>query len=297
MKSRGRTQVERSDAKEHERWKIEQFLKLMDYEVVGCKPSERPDFIFTMKKSGEEETSVIGIEHTDYYNDATPGQRSFGQLLYDFWGKIADIIESKIDKNSEFHNVSGYIRLNKDKLRLKAETVNKSEGNKLVDVIAEQLFDLVDEFLDSGREECSYCTYKRIPENMLEIPNRYHVLNEYFMQIDLQKVDLWQSIRYGWHANICASHVGLSASKLIEIVRDKQKKCQDYATDGADELWLLIAAPATTVYNATPHHPDVVKKLDNLELRDACASSGFDKVFFWSRSATPCALSKQIWPT
>lgn len=283
------------NAKEIELLKIKEFLQLAEYHVVEYKPFERPDSIFTVRQLEQAGTKVIGIEHTDYYNDATPGQPSPGQLLYDFWGVVTGVIESRIDENSEFHNVHGYFKMNKQELRSKARTVgSKQEAVSLSVTIANQMYDLVGEFLHSADQERSYCTYQRIPENMLPIPGTYSELDNYFLQIDLQKVDFWQSIRYGWHANVNASHIGLSAPKLIEIVHDKQEKCRDYSTDNTDELWLLIAAPATTVYNATPHHPFVVENLDNLELRDACESSGFNKVFFWSRK--PPAWQRQIWP-
>jgi hypothetical protein len=284
------------NTKEIELWKIKEFLELAEYHIVECKPSEKPDSIFTVRQSGQAETKIVGIEHTDYYNDATPGQPSPGQLLYDFWGVVTGVIESRIDEDSEFHNIHGYFKLNKRELELKAKTMkSKSEVDSLSNAIANQLYDLVDTFLLSSDQERSYCTYRRMPEDMLPIPDTYIELNEYFLQIDLQKVDYWQSIRYGWHANVNAAYIGLSVPKLIEIVCGKQDKCRDYSTDNIEELWLLIAAPATTVHNATPNHPGVVEKLDNVKLRDACASSGFGKVFFWSRM--PPAWFKQIWPT
>jgi hypothetical protein len=282
--------------KEIELSKIKDFLQLAKYRVIEYKPSEKPDSIFSVKQSGQEGTKVIGIEHTDYYNDATPGQPSPGELLYDFWGKITDEIESKINQESDFHNVNGYFKMNKQELWSKARTVkSKPEAVSLSVAIANQMYDLVGEFLRSSDQERSYCTYQRMPENMLPIPSTYSELNKYFLQIDLQKVDFWQSIRYGWHANVNASHIGLSAPKLVEIVHDKQEKCRDYSTDNIDELWLLIAAPATTVYNETPNFPFVVEELDNVELREACESSEFNKVFFWSRK--PPTWFKQIWPT
>lgn len=284
------------NAKEIELLKIKEFLQLAEYHVVEYKPSERPDSIFTVRESGQAGTKVVGIEHTDYYNDATPGQPSPGQRLYDFWGAVTGVIESRIDEDSEFHNVDGRFKLNKQQLRSKAKTVRSKPGaDSIIVAIANQLYDLVGEFLVSSDQERSYCTCEPMPENMLPIPSIYAELNEYFLQIDLQKVDFWQSIRYGWHANVHASHIGLSAAKLIEIVHDKQDKCRGYSTDNTDELWLLIAAPATTVYNATPNHPGVVANLDNVALRGTCESSGFNKVFFWSRM--PPTWFKQIWPT
>lgn len=284
------------NAKEIELWKIQEFLQLAEYHVEEYKSCEKPDFICTVSQLGQAETKVIGIEHTDYYNDATPGQPSPGQLLYDFWGVVTAVIESRIDEKSEFHNVHGHFKMNKQELKSKANTIKSElEATSLSDAIANQMYDLVGEFLLSSDQERSYCTYQQKPENMLPIPGTYSELNKYFLQIDLEKVDFWLSIRYGWHANVNASHIGLSAPKLIEIVHDKQEKCCDYSTDNTDELWLLIAAPATTVYNATPHHPFVVENLDNVELRDACESSRFNKVFFWSRKSP--AWQKQIWPT
>lgn len=283
-------------SKEIELFNIEQFLQLAKYNIVDFKPSERPDSIFTLTQSGQEENKDIGIEHTDYYNDAIPGTPSPGQLLYDFWGVVTSIIESRIDDRSEFHKVHGRLRLNKQQLEEKAKSVNsKQEGNTFSEAIANELYDLVDRFLQSPDQEQTYCTYRRHPEDTLPIPDSYAVLNQYFLQIDLEKVDIWQSIFHGWRANIHAACIGLSTGKLIEIVNDKRTKCRGYNTDNLEEIWLLIAAPATTVHNATSNHPGVVSKLDNEELRNACELSGFDKVFFFSRM--PPEWFRQIWPT
>jgi len=160
--------------------------------------------------------------------------------------------------------------------------------------IADQIYDLVGVFLTSGDIERSYCNYHRMPEGTLPIPETYTELNEYFLQMDLQKVNCWLSIRYGWHANINAAFIGLSASRLTDIVSEKKNKCESYGTDKIDELWLLIGAPATTVYNATPPKQFVMDQLSDETLLNTCESSKFDKVFFWSRKNVP--WFKQIWP-
>lgn len=248
--------------KNMERWKIEDFLVDAKYQILDCKPSERPDFVFAINRLENTEPLVVGIEHTDYYNDSVPGQSSPGQLLYDFWGNVTTIVEKRVSDKSEFHNVSGRFKLDKRKLEAKAQTItSKEEGIALCTAFADQLSDLVNDFLSSDDEECSYCNYRRMPENMVRLPDVHMELHEYFLQIDLRKVSFWQTIRYGWHANVNASCIGLSASKLAEIVRDKKDKCKGYCTDDIDELWLLVAAPATTVYSATPNHPGVMGTL------------------------------------
>ena len=177
------------NAKEIELFNIKQFLQLAEYHIEKYKSFERPDSIFTVRQLGQTETKVVGIEHTDYYNDATPGQSSPGQLLYDFWGSVTRVIESKIDEDSEFHNVHSYFKLNKPELMSKAKTVkSREEGDRLVVTIANQLYDLVNKFLLSSDQEHSYCTYQQMPENMLPIPDTYAELNSYFLQIDLQRV-------------------------------------------------------------------------------------------------------------
>ena len=281
-------------AKEIELLYIQQFLQFAKYHIVDCKPCESPDSICTVRQSGQAETKVVGIEHTDYYNDATPGQLSPGQRLYDFWKVVTQLIESRIGDDSEFHNIHGRFKLNKKELKAK-DIRSKKEGNDFHEEIAKEMYDLVDEFLLSCDQIRSYCTYTQVSDKIQPIPDVYAKLNQYFLQIDLQKIDLWQSIFYGWHANIHASYIGLSVDKLIEIVHDKQNRRQNYCTDNTDELWLLIAAPATTIYNAIPNHPCVVAKLDDKNLRDKCQSSGFNKVFFWSRM--PEEWFRQIWPT
>ena len=283
------------NAKDIEQLNIEEFLKLADYHIEECKISERPDFICTIKQLGQSGKDVVGIEYTDYYHDTTPGSPSSGQFLYDFWGTVTKHIESKIDNDSQFHNVHCYFKLDKQKLKLKAKGIkSKQEGLSLCFSIADQISDLVSDFLTTGDAERFYCNYHRMPEGMLPIPKTYTEINEFFLQIDLQKVNCWLSIRYGWHANINAAHIGLSASKITDIVSKKKDKCESYSLDDIDELWLLIGSPATTVYNAAPPQQFVTDKLDDEKLLNACESSKFDKVFFWSRKNVP--WFKQIWP-
>lgn len=283
------------DYKEIELFYIKEFLKLTKYQIIGYKPSESPDSIFTIKYPGQTRTRVVGIEKTDYYNDATPGQASPGQLLYDFWGEITVIIESRINEDSEFHQINGYFKLNKEKLKLKAESItSKQEAIDLTSAIADELCSLVGEFLRSGKQECSYYTSQQVIDKMPSVSDVYEKLNEYFFQIDLQKVDFWESIRYGWRANVNAAHIGLSASKLTEIVHSKKDRRRAYNADNIEEIWLLIAAPATTVYNATPNIPGIMSSFEDTDLLNVCESSGFGKVFFWSRK--PPEWYKQIWP-
>ena len=65
-------------------------------------------------------------------------------------------------------------------------------------------------------------------------------------------------------------------------VQQKNKKAPNYSRNGAQELWLVIAAAGDTVSNhAGPLSESV--KLANSQLMALCQSSSFDRIIFWER--------------
>jgi hypothetical protein len=99
--------------------------------------------------------------------------------------------------------------------------------------------------------------------------------------------------RNKWHADVNAAYIGISAKDLIGIIIKKANGLQKWSCGNIAERWLLITAPATTVHNSMHSHPERLKWNDS-NLISQCKSSGFDKIFFWSRK--PPAWHKQIWP-
>lgn len=274
--------------------KIKDFLSSAGLIIESIETSENPDAVFTIREPQQKKTYRVGIEHTDYYNDATPGKPSQGQLLYEFWDNVTGFVESKIGDESDLRCIKGHFKLNKQELISKAHKIgSKEEALNLAEAISNELISLIKKFSVDNAAEYSYAAYHRIPENTLPIPAEYPNLKNYVLQIDLEKVDFWQSFKHALYANVNAAHIGVSIPVLIKIIENKKEKYRNYCSEHIVELWLLIAAPATTVHNATHSHPNFVNWLD-AKLLNECKSANFDKIFFWSRKH-PC-WHHRIWP-
>lgn len=274
--------------------KIKDFLSSAGLIIESIETSENPDAVFTIREPQQKKSYRVGIEHTDYYNDATPGKPSQGQLLYEFWDNVTGFVESKIGDESNLRCIKGYFKLNKQELISKAHKIgSKEEALNLADAISNELISLIRKFSEDNAAEYSYAAYRRIPENTLPIPVEYLNLNNYVLQIKLEKVDLLQSFKHALHANVKGAYIGVSIPLLIKIIENKKEKYCNYYNEHVDELWLLIAAPATTVHNASPSHPNFINWLD-AKLLNECKSVNFDKIFFWSHKSP--AWHHQIWP-
>ncbi len=292
--------VETKDMPNHKKTieisKIKDFLSSAGLIIESIETSENPDAIFTIRKSQQKASYRVGIEHTDYYNDATPGKPSEGQLLYEFWDNVTEFVKSKVGDGLDLRYIKGYFKLKKQELISKARKIDsKEEALNLVEAISNELISLIRKFSEDNNNTAQYrnAAYRRNLQNTPQIPVEYPNLNNYVLQIDLKKVDFWQSFKYALYADVNAAGFSVSIPVLTKIIENKKKQYCNYHSEHVDELWLLIAAPATTVHNASHSHPNLINWLD-AKLLNECKSANFDKIFFWSRK--PSAWCHQIWP-
>ena len=267
---------------------IKGFLSCAGHTIEKVEPYERPDSIFTLRDPRQEKPIKVGIEHTDYLNDEK------GEDIYRFWHVVISIVESKIDKDSSLRKVKGYFELNVEQL-LEADSKidRKKDGEKFAKSIAGERIEIVQKFSVTEDIKRKYASQARMWKSEIQIPSRYSNLIKYFTFVELQREDGVVNFEYDWRANVTAAYNGISPKKLTEIIKGKGDKCRNYRRENIDGLWLLIAAPADSIYKSAPSRPDFTK-WDNDKLLAACEEVEFDKIFFWSRR--PQAWYCQIWP-
>jgi hypothetical protein len=285
------------DTKVTEIGRIKAFFKCLGCKIKTIKSwkPDPPDAIATIKLSNRNQWQSIGIEETRHYSGTKHGQRSQEQFLSDFWELTRTSISRRIAKRKDVENIHGYVTLNKEALLCDAIKIRKK---KQVDCfarnIAKELIGLALEFFSIVTPNGISLVCRRLRHSgQLQVPSRYAFLNQYVLEIKLRRSNCWMINRYKWLANIKAAHIGISAEDLIEIIIQKANGLQKWSCGNIAERWLLITAPATTVHNSMHSHPEHVKWND-LNLINQCCSSGFNRIFFWSRK--PPGWYKQIWP-
>lgn len=280
--------------------KIRAFLKCHGCKIKSIKQCERdpPDAIAIIRLPNRQKWQLVGIEETEYYSATEPEHKSPEQALYDFWELTRTSLARRIAQRSSLSNIHGLVKLNKEALLAAAKRIkgpNKwEEVNRLARDIAEELVDLTLELLSviGAKRIDIVCRIRRHPDQLL-LPSSYTTLYQYTYKITLSQVNVVTLPRRRFNANVIAGYVGISPDKLSKIIKRKAAKLRKWHCKNTDERWLLITAPATTIFNSMHSQPGAVKWNDP-KLINHCKSAGFDKIFFWSHK--PPEWCKQLWP-
>jgi len=262
--------------------------------IKECKP-EPPDAIALIMFPEGNTWQRVGIEETEYYSGTEPGQKSSEQALHDFWDLTCTSIARRVGHRPNLSNIYGHrIKLNKAALldaAIKMKGSSKwEEINNLASNIAEELVDLALEFSGTSSSKETYIVCKRkICSQKSKLPSTYPLLSQYVHKITLEKVDFIQA---KWQANVNSAYVGISPDNLSKIIKMKAAKLRKCHFQNIDEHWLLITAPATSIFNSMHSQPNRVKCNDS-DLINQFESAGFDRIFFWSRK--PPEWCRQIW--
>lgn len=255
---------------------VEDFFKILNIQVE-TKPSDKPDVI--VKRLDNDQT--IGIEVREYFVDENPNKNgSYGQNLFGFWSKVQKESETLKKNCPELQNIYVHVTLKKDELKnIATNPIVKPIASEIASFIRTNSEDVVSDKII-------------IPEwkkrNFRAFSN-HSLMNKYISQINIRK-DIGSC---KWNANVNASYVGVSYDQVVKIIEEKNKKAQNFKINGLNELWLLIASPHNTVFNAMHSFPDQID-FSNSKIQESCENTIFDKIYFWS--SPPHEWYKLIWP-
>ncbi len=262
---------------EYETRIVEGFLTTRGELAIETEAHDKPDVIVTVQTP--DGLKRVGVEVRVYFNDEVSAEGSEGQRLNAFWGAVQQEIENLKTESGQLLEVHAYVGLKKDRLA-------QARLGSLVKELAAEIFGFV---LNASETATS---------SIIIVPDwEERKLSEFAGHPLMQKYVGEVRVRKGffafWDANVNAGHVGVSPKRLAKIIAEKGKKATGYNTQGLDELWLLIAAPHDTVFNAMHPFPEQAH-LDDQDVLTACSATPFNKVFFWS--SPPHEWTRQICP-
>jgi hypothetical protein len=256
---------------------VQSFLMTIEERAVDIEARDKPDVIVSMQGPGGAKR--VGIEVRVYYSDEIADKGSVGQQLNRFWAAVQQEIEKLKTESGRLLKIHAYVELKKDRL-------GQARLGPLVKRLAKELFDFV--LNASETAISSTIIIADWEERKFSEFTGYRLMQNYVGEVRVRK-----GFFAFWDANVNASYVGVSPKRLAEIIAGKGRRAEDYATHGLDELWLLIAAPHDTVFNAMHSFPDQAH-LDDQVVLAACMGTPFNRIFFWS--SPPHEWARQIWP-
>jgi hypothetical protein len=264
---------------EYEMQIVQSFLRTIEERAIEIEAHDRPDVIITLQMPNSLNIQHAGVEVRRHFNDEIIGKGSGGQRLNNFWATVQGEIEKLKSQAGQLYDVYVYVHLKKDILM-------QAGLSSLEKKLAEEIFGFVRE------------ASKTITSSIIVVPEwkerKFCEFHGYsIMQKYVREIKVCKGFFAFWGANVTATYIGISARRMAEIIGEKGERAKSWNTEGLDELWLLIAAPHDTVFNAMHDWPDQANLDDPIVLAE-CRISRFDKIFFWS--SYPNEWAKQIWP-
>ncbi|HET6456934.1 MAG TPA: hypothetical protein VFI02_21250 [Armatimonadota bacterium] len=267
--------------KQREKRGIRAVLELLGYRVTLIRGQEKPDTIVYVSKDGTK--SKIGIEHTSYVVDALHGKESQGMGFYELWRKVSASIKRRLSHIPEVESVDGWVRFCTDVV----------PPHTCCRPLAAELIALAREFPMAQGEEKEFCRrlkYEPRTKKVVEIPTHYPLLRQYVEEVTLLNTGC--HIRLWTCRNTSASHVGLSRRHIAEIITAYNGKAARYVWGNVDERWLIIAASGSPIFTTADPYPQWFE-WDCPEIKVACTSLSFDRIYFWGGRFDWC---KEIYP-
>ncbi len=233
-------------------------MEFMNYRVLNLKTNEKPDVQATVEMG--EKRLKIGVEHTDYYVDTKPGESSPGKQLASTWRQVQTSIRRRISHRPILQHITGLVAFKR----------NRSLPLRHANDLAKELVQLAQDYSVNHSGE----------RTITKFLSNFPLLNAYISKVILIKTDCrnvsWECI------NVNASSIGVSADEISLIVSQKAPKSFKYCRAQLDELWLVITASASTIFQSTGPCADLVY-WESPPLEAACRSTAFDRIFFWDR--------------
>ncbi len=255
--------------KEGERFLIREAAQAMGYRVVRMCGCERPDAIVVLERNGIRKR--VGIEHTGYYHDASPGSASLANLK-EFWDLVQSSIVRRVCRDARLRRVDAKVSLRSPK----AQLLRKRRD------LAKLARDLAAELVALAR--ATDCRDRYV--NVRRFLPLYPLVGQYVQEVTLKE---WPhgigSPRQNWRcSNIRASSVSLKIGHIVKAIQDKDDKAKGYNWRGAQEKWLLIVADGETT-QAVAGPESQAWKWNDAVLRSVCNTSVFDRIVFIERAA------------
>ena len=249
-----------------------EFLEFMDYEVLELASEDKPDVRAVIQRDNSRFN--VGIEIATYQVDAGPGVPggSPGVRLHAFWSAAQRRIRELLKKEPTLKNVHGLVFLKRD-----AEPP-MSEAS----AFADELVHLAS----------ASCPLNSKEQDIRDFPEDYPLLRKYAHHITLCNVA--PDVMHNWEcSNVSVSSIGVEMAHIVASVYQKKKKSQFYDRSGVDEVWLLICAQGYPIVSTAGPEP-ADGNWDDQYLQELCATSGFDRVYFWERMYRWC---KEMYPS
>lgn len=258
--------------KEREGFLIREFLAALDYRGSRLKLTESPDAFVTVSK--RKQTQRIGIELTDYFNNTTAGKGSPLTPIAHFWELVQASLVRRISHRKHLTGLDASVTLQP---KLVPEPWNCPAFAKQ---LAQQLAGALVAFAETHPVE--HLTHRLFNRHELQ---QSPVLSPLVSSLRLSRVAKPSRFvsRSSWKCfNISVGFIGLSVGYITSAVQQKNRKSLTYSRNGAQELWLVIAAAGDTLSNhAGPF--SVCRELVDSQLMSLCQNSPFDRIIFWER--------------
>ena len=263
------TEREIRKQKQREKRDVRAALGLMGYQVTMIRGREKPDTIVYVLKDGTRRK--IGIEHTGYLVDAMHGESSMGMAYYNAWQQIAPSIKRRLSHIPQVESIDGWVRFLD--CMVPPDECCRALAGELIALARETPMVLDGERVFGQPDEC-----EPRAEERSELPEHYPLLRRYLEEVTLRNTGC--HIRSWTCRNTSASHVGLSRRLIAEIVQAYNDKAAKYVWGNIDERWLLIAASGSPIFATAGPDPQGFE-WDCPEIKAACQSPAFDRIYFW----------------
>jgi hypothetical protein len=200
----------------------------------------------------------VQIELTKYHVNIPSGSvgGSKGRRLQSFWNSVQASLRQRILPSSVKIDVRVTL---KDSLVIPA-----SDGCKF----AAELFQFARDFRFPETEVATAQTFGA----------SFPLLREYVQRLRLTKVN-FKSF-YWACSNAAAASVALLPTHVASLIEAKTARSYRWAKDA--ERWLLICASGDSIVETAGPRPPSQTWQDN-GVREACASSPFERIYFWDR--------------
>lgn len=198
-----------NDKKKIERFYLKEFFKLLGETPENIQDGEAPDFIINLHQL------EIGIEITEFHSDLKGEKARPRRLVEEAWTSLQKMIMVEVERYNELRNMNGL-------LSFKNLEIPRNSDHKL----------FIDELVQLSLEMIKTGCQKIAPGI------NYPLLNKYLKKFYLEKVNCY--ITWEWNYNV--SFIGLSESELINTVKPKIDRAEDYLKRHIDELWLIVVS-------------------------------------------------------
>jgi hypothetical protein len=228
--------------------------------VVKSALKEPPDGSVTVT-SADGTTLLLDFELSEYFVDTQTDRKSGSprKQIDGFWENVRTELTPRL----------AALRLPVD-LRVRL--------NEPIGIRKNQTRQFAEELIQFAQE---YCPSDRLRTRHEVFPaERYPLLHNNAEWISLVRLDGLAVI--GWHcANLAVASVGVTPAKVASLIRDKSGKAFNW-TPGAERCLLIYASGSVVTSRAGP--PMAIQpSLEDSGVCAACASSVFDRIYFWER--------------